>query len=338
MKTTMKDVAQLAGVSFKTVSRVVNNESGVKPALREKVLASIKYLNYHPNQSARNLRGKPSTIGLIYNNPNSHYVVTILHGILAQCRESNYELLVHPCVADLRDAHDEIETMLQRTKVAGLILTPPFSENAELIAHLDEQGVSFVRIISSDTEPSDMERTIYINDRQAAYNITQHLIGLGHRKIAFFNGETSHKSSGERLEGYKQALQENGIEQDKDWILAGEYSFKSGVERLKGLVAVAKMPTAIFACNDEIAAGALFAARLLKIDVPQQLSVVGFEGSPFSEQTWPALTTVDQQIGNVARRAAELLLNKLTDNQMENEIVHEFLPELVERDSTQAIN
>ena len=340
MKVTIKDVAELAGVSFKTVSRVVNQEGGVKAEMRDRVQAAIEKLNYQPNLSARRLRGKSATIGFIYNNPNSNYVITMLHGILATCRANSYELVVHPCDtdSDTDDVLEEILALTRRSMVAGLVLTPPISENPQVIKKLDEAGIKFSRIVSSSEPPDDAERTIYIDDRRAAYQITEHLIKQNHSQISFFNGDPEHHSSDERLEGYKSAMRDNGIKIPKRLILEGHYTFESGMERAKKILSSDNIPTAIFACNDEIAAGALFAARMLGINVPEQLSIVGFEDSPFSRQSWPSLTTAKQPNDEIAGHATQLLIELLReDDEQTSERQHGYLPEIVVRESSTAI-
>ena len=172
-----------------------------------------------------------------------------------------------------------------------------------------------------------------VNDKDAALNVTQHLIDLGHEKIGFLNGGIEHMSSHERLNGFKEALNSNKINVEEKYIVQGEYSFESGVEGANKLLSGDDKPTAIFACNDEIAAGALFAARLMNIKIPGQLSIIGFEDSPFSRQTWPKLSTAHQPNKTIAQHAAALLI-AATRSQKAPEVIESFIPELVVRDST----
>ncbi|NIB40115.1 LacI family transcriptional regulator [Pseudomaricurvus alkylphenolicus] len=338
MKPTIKDVAKLAGVSFKTVSRVINNEPSVGEALKEKVWKAVKELNYQPNLSARHLRGGSSFIGFIYDNPNSHYVISMQHGILQECRRQGFELVIHPCDAKSDTITDELAEMVERGHLAGLVLTPPVSETREIIEDLGRRGIKFVRIISGSEEPDDLSPCVYIDDRNAAREITQYLIDLGHTRIGFLSGDTVHSSSGEREEGYRQALHENGLTVDESLVLQGQYSFESGVERTKQLLSLESPPSAVFACNDEIAAGTLFAARLLGTEVPGKLSIVGFEDNPFSRQTWPKLTTAAQPTSQIAASAAALLIQSTrTTRSGQNPteaIENGFHPQLVVRDST----
>ncbi len=336
MKATIKDVAKLAGVSFKTVSRVINNEPTVGKELQEKVWSAVKELNYQPNLSARQLRGTPSFIAFIYDNPNSHYVIDVQRGILNECRKQGFELVIHPCNAKSKDIHDEITAMVKRSHIAGLILTPPMSEMPSIVELLTELKVNFVRILSASSEPDQLAPCVYIDDRKAGENITQYLIDLGHRNIGFLLGEREHKSSGERYEGYLDALKKNNIPLNPKLVMEGEYSFESGVERTKQMLNSDEKPSAIFACNDEIAAGTLFAARLMGVAVPQSLSIVGFEDSPFSRQTWPKLTTAQQPNDIIAETAAAILINEVKENKGEagNAISNDFHPQLIVRDST----
>lgn len=341
MKVTIKDVAKRAGVSFKTVSRVINNEPTVGEALKKKVWKAVKALDYQPNASARHLRGRLSSIGFVYDNPNSHYVIEMQHGILEECRQRGYELVIHPCDATSKDIVDELKSTIRRAQLAGLVLTPPFSESPAIVDALVKAQVCFVRILSGRAEPDALSPCVYVDDFSAAQEITQYLIDLGHREIGFLGGEDAHKSSGERLKGFKQALKDNQLKVNNNLIKKGKYSFDSGVLRSEKLLTAPQRPTAIFACNDEIAAGALFAARKHGIEVPEELSIVGFEDSPFSRQTWPTLTTARQPIKTIASTAAALLINQLEESNgrpEENKPSNGFVPSLVVRDSTGTAN
>ncbi len=338
MKATINDVAKLAAVSIKTVSRVMNNEPSVRQTTRDKVLAAVKELNYQPNLAARNLAGTKSySIAYVYDNPNAYYIIDMQKGILSACRKQGYELLIHPCNAKADDIIEEITNMVKYSRIAGLILTPPFSEMPEFVKQMVALDVNVVRIVSGDKAPDDLTPCIMVNDHEAAYNITQHLIDLGHTQIGFIEGGAEHKSSSERLSGYKQALIDNNISVNENLIVPGEYSFESGVHGAKQLMAEDNKPTAIFSCNDEIAAGALFAARLMDIAIPEALSITGFENSPFSRQTWPTLTTADQPNDQIAENAAKLLIAQ-TRNQKVSNITRCYTPQLIVRKSTAAPN
>lgn len=334
MKTTINDVAAHAGVSIKTVSRVTNNEPSVRPATKEKVIAAIKALNYQPSLAARNLATTKSyTIAFIYDNPNAYYIIDMQNGILKECRQQGFELLIHPCDAKQPNIVDELMAMLTQSQIAGIVLTPPFSEMSMFIDKLAEANISFVRILSGSAAPDSRSPCVLIDDHQAAYCVTEHLIALGHQHIAFLCGEDAHQSTSQRLSGYRAALKAHRLPVEPTLIVDGEYSFDSGVQGANTVLNAEIKPSAIFCCNDEIAAGALFASRIANINVPQQLSIVGFENSPFSRQTWPKLTTADQPNLLIAQKATEMLiahtkLTKLTAN------YKVFTPALVSRDSS----
>lgn len=333
MKITISEVAEKANVSIKTVSRVINNEKGVRQATKDKVQAAMEALNYRPSQAARSLASTQSyEIGFIYDNPNAYYIIDMQNGILDVCRKQNFELLIHPCDAHAPNIIQEIIHLVERSNLDGLVLTPPLSENQKLIFELQKKGVKFVRVISGKGSIDQAGQCVYINDRAASLSITEYLIDLGHSDIAFICGDPEHKSSHERLEGYQQALRQRGIQIKPENIVDGEYSFESGVNGAKQLLANKKIPTAIFASNDEIAAGALFACRLEGVDIPNQISIVGFENSPFSRQTWPKLTTAEQPTPQIAMSATELLLKQIR-NQSVDQVI-EYNPTLLVRDST----
>lgn len=339
MKVTIKDVATQAGVSFKTVSRVMNHEGTVKPETLEKVNKAIAELNYQPNTAARNLAGSKSyALGFIYDNPNAYYVIDMQQGILEECGRKGYELLIHPCESGNDDIITKIQQMVKRTQLSGLIVSPPLSENPAFIAELAKLDIQFVRLVSGDDSEIENTSCVFIHDREAAETIVDYLITLGHKKIAFISGEKDHKSTLERQEGYMQAMRAHGLDVNPDWIVEGRYSFDYGVRGAQNLLALDDKPTAIFACNDEIAAGALLGARLQGVDIPGQLSIVGFEDSPFSRQTIPQLTTAAQPTKTIGASAASLLINNISKNRLrtqETEANHKnFTPTLVVRGST----
>lgn len=306
-KPTIKDVARLAGVSFKTVSRVVNNESWVSDEIKHRVQAVISQLNYQPNRTARLMRTAPFSLAFVYDNPNSHYVIEMQNGILSQCRQKGFELVIHPTDSASDKVLQELSTMIGSNHVGGVILTPPLSENAELVKQLLALQAKVVRIVSGSHAPDDLCPTVYVDDEQAGYAMTQYLLSKGHRHIGFLGYHKEHKSAVGRYQGYCKALQQAGISLKPEWVLSGDFTFDSGVDMAEKLLREHSV-TALFGCNDEIAAGALFAARMLQIAVPQQLSIVGFENSPFSRQTWPRLTTVHQPNTDIAAKAASMLI------------------------------
>lgn len=339
-KATIKDVARLANVSIKTVSRVTNQESSVGEKTLEKVKNAIAELNYQPNHAARNLAGRQSySLGFVYDNPNAYYIIDMQNGILDGCKERDYELVIHPCSSASDSIVEELLMMVKRSQLAGLIICPPLSELPEVIEALSERDIPLVRVISGNGENLGDTPCVYVNDQEAAFDITEHLIQKGHKNIGFLRGDFDHKSSHEREIGYLKALAQYGLSANDEFQVHGSYSFEFGVQGAKQLLALDAPPSAIFACNDEIAAGALFAARLDGITVPEQLAIAGFEDSPFSRQTLPKLTTAAQPNYDIAKQATNLLIQHIAKLKKHQQLDADakfisFRPQLVVRQST----
>ncbi len=334
-KPTIKDVAALAQVSLKTVSRVINDEAGVHSRTREQVRKAIDELGYQPDPSARSLRSAQSyAIGLLYDNPNPYYVIAMQNGVLSVCRETGYGLQIHPCDSTSQHLVTEIQQLVRTARLAGIVLTPPMSERQALVDALLAHGIRLVRIVSASSDPQNGSPCVYVDDRDAAYAITEHLIQLGHQRIGFLWGGKSHGSSWGRYQGYADALRDYGIAEDPELVLEGDYSFDDGFRGARRLLMQAHRPTAIFGSNDEIAAGVLAAARSGGLNVPYDLSIAGFEDSPFSKQSWPPLTTAKQATEDIGRRAARRLLAEIRDQPEAKAGNTGINPELVVRGST----
>jgi len=333
---TIKDVAKQARVSLKTVSRVINHEPAVLDSTRKRVEQAIAELDYRPDQSARSLRSAKSyALGMVYDNPNAYYVIAMQNGVLSVCRENGFGLHIHPCDSNSPRLAEELRDLAQHSRLAGLVLAPPMSERMDLIRFLAANKIKFVRILSAAEDPRDGYPCVFVDDRDAAYAVTEHLIQLGHQRIGFLWGGKAHRSSPERFKGYEQALKHYGIAIDKALIVEGDYSFDDGFRGARKLLALKHPPTAIFGSNDEIAAGVLAAAKSANLSVPYDLSIAGFEDSPFSRQCWPALTTAKQATEDIARRATQRLIAELKDvRHAHNADNVGFSPTLVVRGST----
>ena len=306
----INDVAQAAGVAIKTVSRVLNNEPNVREETRTRVLEIVKQLNYHPSLSARSLAGRRSyLIGLVYENPSANYIVDVLHGARARCREGRFQLLSHQVIGRGEEMERDVLGLVDQTHLDGLIVTAPLSESVELIKTLDRRAIPFVRIAPNEfphqSPYADMD------DAVAASEMANYLIDLGHRRIGFIIGHPDHVASGQRLRGFKTAMAAHGIEIEPELMKQGYFVFESGLEAARELLTSANPPTAIFASNDDMAAGVLMAAHELGIDVPGDLSVAGFDDTYIARTVWPRLTTVHQPTYDLAYTATNLLLAML---------------------------
>ncbi|HEX8553380.1 MAG TPA: LacI family DNA-binding transcriptional regulator [Sphingomonas sp.] len=330
-RSTIVDVAKLAGVSTKTVSRVLNREPHVTTEVRERVDHAARQLNYQPNVLAQGLvRRRSFLIGLVYENPSPSYVVELQMGALDRLKDERYSLIVVP-VRSVRENAGNIVGLLRAAALDGVILAPPASDHPDVLASLDAAGISFARI--APTRMLDQGPSVVLDDVAAARAVAEHVLSFGHRRIGIIKGDPTHPSSEARLIGYTQALAASGVELRLDWIEHGLYTFESGfraAQRLLGGTGSAR-PTAILVQNDEMAVGTLMAARELGIPVPEALSIVGFDDSEISRVAWPRLTTVRQPVFDMARTAAGMLLETLEGGEPSVLESHDF--ELLIRDS-----
>jgi len=338
-KVTINVVAQHAGVSKKTVSRVLNNEPNVKESTKQRVKAVFEELGYRPSPVARGLATNQSfLIGLLYDNPNKSYVSEIQNGALSECKKFGYHLIIQPANHEGEDLLTEVKKLWVESRLDGLILTPPFSDMEPLLQMLDQLKAKYVRIGATQLnrpKPDDVKetRSVISNDQQATYDITNYLISLGHSKIGFVKGHADHPVSEQRYQGYLQALTDNKLKFDSSLVESGLFDFKSGEEAGRRLLNSDMAPSAILASNDYMAAGVVKVASQKKISVPHDLSVVGFDNAPISEYLWPSLTTVKQPIYEMAAKAASMLIDSNKPQSIETAPVC-LKSELVIREST----
>jgi LacI family transcriptional regulator len=309
-RTTIDDVAARAGVSIKTVSRVMNDEPGVRTETRQRVREAMAALNYQPSLPARSLAGRRSNlIGLVYENPSANYVFDVQSGAMAKCRDSNLRLFIQSCNDLGTEPIAEIMAMLEQTHVDGLVLTPPLSADHALIGALDERHLPFVRIA-----PDDMAHgspAVEMDDQAAAQEMTAYLFDLGHRDVAFVSGHPGHHSSRLRLAGYRAERERRGLPVKSERVEQGFNTVESGIEAGHRLLEGKSPPSAIFASNDDMAAGVLRIAHELGLEVPGSLSVAGFDDSQLAKIVWPPLTTVRQPSYDMAYAATDLLISRL---------------------------
>ena len=310
--TTIIDVAEHAGVSIKTVSRVINNVQSVRAPIRERVQRSIEKLDYHPNPSARGLGGNRSyLLGLLYDVSCGYYTTSVLAGVLERSRAAKYQVVMEPCDYNARTLAADVTRNVRQSRVDGVILTPPLSDLKSVTAVLESQAVPYVRIAPG--KHTDTYRSVCTNDLESCASMTEQLAALGHQRISFIIGNPDHAAVLDRYRGYLKGLSSSGLRLDKSLVAQGFNSYDSGVQCARKLlnVSATKRPTAIFASNDEMAAGVLAVAHSMGLGVPENLSVVGFDDAPLASQVWPALTTIRQPIPDMAAKAAELLLGLL---------------------------
>jgi len=308
-RATIKDVAAAAQTSIKTVSRVLNNEPYVAAALAKRVRAAALALNYAPSQAARTLAGQRSHhIALLYDNHSPFYIHQIQQGVWARCREAGVRMLAQPLDVAADALVGEVAGLIDETHVDGLILSSPVTDSPEVLAELERRGIPFVRI-SPGTNHA-LTSSVFMDDVQAADDMTTHLINLGHRRIGFVVGHPNHMASEQRRAGYARALARAGIDDDPRLVCAGAFDFASGGDAAARILASGAEPTAIFASNDDMAAGVLAYAHSIGIAVPLALSVAGFDDTELASALWPALTTIRQPMRDLAYVATTLLFER----------------------------
>ena len=312
---TIKHVAADAGVSLQTVSRVINNEPNVRPAMKERVQASIDKLGYVPSIAAQRMSGSRSYLILAINDRDltiadwraregRDWVDQMLLGGMLTCAEHGYRMLI-----ELVDTHsDHVERELGAALAAlqpdGVILTPPHSENPLITGLLAERGIPFARIGSKQDGPGI---AMTMGDTHNAQLATDHLIELGHERIGFIAGPKEFSLADWRIEGWQKTMTDAGLPTD-GLCERGDFGFESGTAAASRLLDSPNPPTAIIASSDQMALATLEVARKRGLDVPRDLSLVSFDNSPIVRFTQPPLTAVDQPISATIARAVELLI------------------------------
>ena len=325
-RSNIRDVAARAGVAVKTVSRVLNDHPYVSAATKARVEEAMRALDFKPSIAARILSGaKSNQIALIYDNHSPYYMHQIQMGCWERCHAEGIRLLAQPVdVADPR-VGDQIRGLVSETHVDGIILSSPVTDCDPVLRALEAMDVPFVRI-SPGTNHA-LTSSVFMDDAQAADDMTTHMINLGHRRIGFIKGHPNHMASDDRLFGYRRGLDRAGIAYEPQLVADGEFDFDSGTRAATYFLDMADPPTAIFAANDDMAAGVLAVAHDRGIDLPGQLSVGGFDDTTLARTVWPPLTTIHQPMQELARTATDLLIAG-------GDLTHRRLPHvLIERAS-----
>lgn len=335
-KVTIDDVAEIANVSIRTVSRVINDSPKVGKATRQKIKKIIEDLNYHPNAQARGLAARRSyLLGMIYDNPDALYINDVQRGVLDVCRAVGYELVVHPCNMRSESLTDEAISFVSRSKLDGVIILPPISENNDLAGALAKTHVNYVRLASVTLDKP--EHVVISNERSATAAMAEYLVDLGHKRIGYIAGPKGMKSTRERLEGFCDALEKHGYKLASDMLARGAYTFESGIECARLLLGNPDPPTAIFASNDEMAVGVIVTAQNMGLSVPGDLSVAGFDDSILASRLLPKLTTIRRPVKKMARLAATKLIASIDGREEDAQVGAILVPSLVKRDSVGSI-
>lgn len=307
----IKDIAERAGVSVATVSRALSGSSLVTDETRKRINALARELNYRPNVSARNLRTRRSmSVLLVVRDVGNPFYLEILKGVEATAREAGYAVLMGNTEND-PDREVEYFNMLRDGHADGMILMtgklpPPEPGESADLSHLPV--VIALEMIEGSGFPH-----VQIDNVAAAEAAVDHLIALGHRRIAHIAGPLPEVMALRRRDGYRAAMKAAGLAVPEGYEVRGDYLLESGEACASDLFALPEPPTAIFAANDEMAYGAIHALRRLGRDVPGDVSVVGFDDLYLSKAFYPPLTTVSQPRADIGRTAMSQLLNVLSD-------------------------
>jgi len=308
---TINDVAAMAGVSKRTVTRVINRSSKVNEATRARVEKIIEELNFAPNRQARGLAASRSfLVGLVYDVPTL-FINDIQKGMLGIIEDEGYELVVHACDYPGERLVENITRFVNRAHLDGVIILPPVADIDGIGEALEKVGCPYVRVTS---EVSDESQRLVVTDYLSAISdMTRHLVELGHREFGHISGPLNQLSARKRHESFSQALANHGLELSPEMVVEGAYTYDSGVSAANELLSREQRPTAIFAANDEMAFGVIKVAHQLGVKIPDDLSLVSFDGTPFSTFVVPSVSTIIRPADAMAELATQKMLAQIDE-------------------------
>jgi len=313
-RATIEDVASLAGVSIKTVSRVVNREPNVRVATQERVEKAIAKLEYRPNPSARNLAShRARLIVLVYDDmsayeaPSANYIIKMQEGALSACRPEGFELLIHPCNWRDRNVGAKLREQIGQVRPSGIVVAAPLSNMPAIVDAVKATNTPYV-LLSTGTD-NGKKFEVATNDRDISAEMTRYLASLGHTRIAFIKGDPNARAVGNRYYGYRDGLEQSGLPYAEDLVVEGDNSIGSGERCAQQLLQLEQPPTAIFSANDDMAAGVIRVALRMGLRIPDDLSVAGCDDIALAQQIFPSLTTIRQPLRAMAEAASRALIN-----------------------------
>lgn len=307
---TIKDVAQLANVSPTTVSYVLNGTRYVSPGTEARIRAAIETLDFRPNSLARGLRAKRTmTVGMMVTDISNPFYADVVHGAQDVLSEKHYTLILSN-TDEASDRELDALNILRQKKVDGLIAVST-GENAEAFRKASDEH--FPIVLVDRQLPDNHLCTVVVDDEQGAYQATQHLLRLGHRRIGIIMGKTGISTTDNRRAGYEAALRDAGVALDSSLMVHGQSTLEGGVLASRALLSIKPLPTAIFATNNLMTVGLFLALKEFKLRCPEDVAVVGFDDVVWLSAFKPTLTTVAQPSYELGRQAAELLLLMMTE-------------------------
>lgn len=309
MPVTIKDVAREANVSVATVSRALNGQHNVADAVRERVQQVAERLNYSPHHAARSLSSKRTrTIGVVLPEVYGEFFSELMFGIDQVARAHGLHLLVSSYHGNPQEQAEALRTM--RGRVDGLLLMSPYADDASRLSENLVPAQPAV-LINSRVLDSDLP-SLAIDNRRAAAEMVRHLADSGRKRIAFISGPSDNFDARDRLEGYREALAQAlpGVD---PWVVAGDFTEAGGHSAAQKLLDASPRPDAVFAANDMMALGCLFALQQAGVDVPEDIAVAGFDDIPLAKYSLPPLTTMRVDIAGIGARAMQMLLGQLAE-------------------------
>jgi DNA-binding LacI/PurR family transcriptional regulator len=331
VKPTIHSVAQEAGVSISTVSKVIHNTGSISEQTRKKVFQAMNKLNYHPDVAAASLRGKKTkVIGLLVPDISNPFYAEVARSIEDRSRELGFNVMM--CNTD-NDAEKEKEylSLLTRQRIDGIVVASAF-RSTDLLEGLLEKGIP-IALIASEIPKLSID-TVTVDDYKGGYLATSYLLSLGHKRIAIIVENV--RSNIPRLEAFRDAMEEAELPILDGYIIKTEAMIQKGYEGARQLLSLQERPTAIFACNDLLAAGVIQAAKEMGFNIPEDVSVIGFDNTVLSTTTSPMLTTVAQPVKEMGAKVIDLLTKEMQTSKPYKERLL-LSPELMIRQSTAAL-
>ncbi|AXB33031.1 MAG: substrate-binding domain-containing protein [Pseudomonadota bacterium] len=333
---TMKDIAKLAGVSTSTVSHVINKTRFVSEEISERVNNAAKELNYYaPSALARSLKvNRTKTIGMLVTTSTNPFFGEVVKGVERSCYQKGYSLILCNTEGDNERMRESINTLLQK-RVDGLILMCSSLEGERIDVF---ERYPDIPVVVMDWGPmlftSDK---IQDNSLRGGYLAAKYLIDCGHKEVGCITGPLIKHQAQMRYEGYKRAMLEAELEFNANWIVESDFECEGGYQAFKKMVERGPLPSSIFVSNDMMAMGVINAANELGIQIPEQLSIIGYDDIHIAKFMSPSLTTIHQPKYRLGQAAVETLLRKLDEKSVEAQVV-QLEPTLVERNSVKCLS
>ena len=329
---TIYEVSEHAGVSLATVSRVINGTAKVSEKTRQRVMAAMKALNYRPNSAAQSLASNCyNSVGMLVSEVHGPFFGEMMSGVETVLRAAHKHVIIAAGHSDEQSEKEAIEFLRGRSCDALILHADAVSD--QYLIDLAKEDDAFV--VMNRHIDAIADQCISLDNRHGGYLATKALLEQGHRKIAYIAGPLKKTDAKERLQGHKKALREFGVTFDAALMREGDFESASGANAMSELLKTGKKFTAVVCGNDEMACGAMNTARDAGLQLPEDLSIIGFDNVIMSRYTFPHLSTIDYPIGEMGRMAAKWVLKNIYQ-QDDIEIIHHFEPSLILRDSVKA--